>query len=157
MTKHAFVDLVYDGKISDALAAVKDLNPDAVYEALFVDDERHLKDEAPGDVFVRAWYNKLTSPYLRAEAAHIFADVFLSERAPVPNGEFIGANMKTEALRRLLKAVSEACSGYEVNEWEMTPERPLPAASAAKWRRIGRAIAQFDFPPPVPPVAPTGH
>ena len=42
---------------------------------------------------------------LRAEAAYNFSDTFMTELAPVPNGEFIGANMKTEALRQLLVTV----------------------------------------------------
>ncbi|MGW9159655.1 hypothetical protein [Microbacterium sp. NPDC055665] len=154
MTTPSFVDLVYAGRVDEAIAAVSELTPHTIYTRLFVDDDRHLQDQDAGDVFVRAWYETLTSPYLRAEAAYEFADVFLTELAPAPNGEFIGANLKTEALRNLLTAISVACLGDEVNEWEETPEQPLPAASAAKWREIGRVIASLDFPPPVPRVAP---
>lgn len=150
----SFVDLVYSGQVDAAIEASRDLAPHVIYTRLFVEDKRHLEDQEPADVFVRAWYATLKSPYLRAEAAYEFADVFLTELAPVPNGEFIGANMKTEALRELLLAVSKACVGDEVNEWEITPEQPLPPASAAKWREIGRIIAALDFPPPVPAVAP---
>lgn len=147
-------DLVYAGRIDDALVVAKDLNPRAVYEALFLADERFLADVDSPDVFVRAWYDTLGSPYLRAEAAHEFADVYLTELAPVPNAEFIGANMKTEAFRALLQTVAKACLGYEVNEWEETPEHPLPEASARKWRAVGFALDSLDFPPAVPVVAP---
>jgi len=147
-------DLVYAGRLDDAINVAKDLHPDAIHRMLFLEDHRHLQDESPGDVFVRAWYSTLESAYLRADAAHTFSDTFMTELAPVPNGEFIGANMKTEALRQLLETVSRACLGAEVNDWARSPEQPLPAESAAQWREIGRVLAQLDFPPPVPAVAP---
>jgi hypothetical protein len=147
-------DLVYAGRLDDAINVAKDLHPDAIHRMLFREDLRWLQVEAPGDEFVRAWYSTLESAYLRAEAAYTFSDTFMTELAPVPNGEFIGANMKTEALRQLLETVSRACLGAEVNDWAQSPRQPLPAESAAQWREIGRVLANLDFPPSVPAVAP---
>lgn len=152
---HDLAHLVYEMRIEEAVELARDLHPRAIHRILFQEDLRWLSDETPGDAFVRAWYATLESAYLRAEAAHTFADTFMTELAPVPNGEYIGANMKTEALRQLLLTVARACSGPEVNDWSRSPEQPLPAESSAQWREIGRVLANLEFPPPVPPVAPS--
>lgn len=150
-------DLVYAGRVDDAIEAARDLHPRAIHRMLFQDDHRWLQDETPADAFVRAWFATLESAYLRAEAAHTFSDTFMTELAPVPNAEFIGAHMKTEALKQLLTAASRACLGPEVNDWAISPEQPLPAESAAKWQEIGRTLATLDFPPPVQPTATGGE
>lgn len=143
-------DLVYSGRIEDAIAAARDLHPQAIHRILFLDDHRWLKDEKPADAFIRAWYAAMQSAYLRAEAAHTFSDTYMTELAPVPDAEFIGAHMKTEAIKQLLVTVSRACLGPELNDWATSPEQPMPAESTAKWQEIGRVLETLDFPPPIP-------
>lgn len=145
----SLADLVYEGHHVEAIEVARDLHPRAVHRLLFLDDHRHLDDEGPAGVFVRQWYATLTSPYLRAEAAYNFADTFMTELAPYPDAEFIGARMKTDALRDLLGAVSKACSGSEVQGWAVSPEEPLTPEAAAQWKEIGRLLAALDFPPSV--------
>jgi hypothetical protein len=41
-----------------------------------------------------------------------------------------------------------------LKDLEDTPEHPLDAASAAKWRAVGRILADIELPPVVSPVAP---
>ena len=147
-------DLIYQGNLDQAIEIAKQLNPDEIRKRILTDDERHLYDEGPCDVFLRRWYSSLTSPYLRAEAADCFVSAYTTELAPVPNGEYIGAYMRTESLRALIKKISSALLGIEIRDLEETPEHPLDAASGERWRAVGRILAELDLPPAVSPIAP---
>ena len=153
-TSPELADLIYQGNMDQAIELANQLNPDEIYNRIFRDDERHLHDEAPCDVFLRRWYQTLESPYLRAEAADCFVSAYTTELAPVPNGEYIGAYMRTESLRELITKVASAILGPELKDLEDTPEHPLDAASAEKWRAVGRILADIELPPVVSPVAP---
>ncbi|KJQ55915.1 hypothetical protein [Microbacterium sp. SA39] len=153
-SERSLADLVYRGEFGEALKAAGDLTPKKIHSLLFLEDGRHREDEGPCDEFLRLWYASIEDPYLRALAASWFADTYLTELAPVPNAEYIGANWRTESLRDLLKAVSDALLGWEVNEWTETPERPLPQESAGKWRAAGKILAELDLPPAVPLINP---
>jgi len=150
------VDLVYEGRLEEALEIANRLTPEEIHAQLFRRDDRHLTDEGPCDEFLRYWYERIEDPYLRALAAEWFADTYLTELAPVANAEFIGAHWRTESLRTLIQAISEATLGWEVNEWTKTPEAPLSPESAEKWRAIGRILAELDLPPAVPQINPDG-
>jgi hypothetical protein len=154
MTESRLADLVYDGQFERALDAAADLTPDGIRRRLLSDDQRWLLDEAPCDEFLRRWYATLTSPYLRAEAADCFVSAYTTELAPVPNGEYIGANWRTESLRSLLAEVSDALLGEKLRDLEETPEHPLPPEYAEKWRAAGRILAELDLPPAVPLINP---
>ena len=147
-------DLVYQGDLNQAIEAAEQLNPQEIYNRLFRDDDRHLDDEVPCDVFLCRWYATIESPYLRAEAADCFVGTYTTELAPVPNGEYIGAYMRTESLRALINKVASAILGPELKDLEDTPAHPLDKASAEKWRVAGRILAELDLPPAVSPVAP---
>ena len=153
-TSPELADLIYQGNMDQAIELANQLNPGEIRNRIFCDDERHLHDEAPCDVFLRRWYQTLESPYLRAEAADCFVSAYTTELAPVPNGEYIGAYMRTESLRELIKKVASAILGPELKDLEDTPEHPLDAASAEKWRAVGRILADIELPPVVSPVAP---
>ena len=154
MTSPGLADLIYQGNLDQAIEIAKQLNPDEIRKRIFHDDDRHLYNEAPCDVFLRRWYSTLTSPYLRAEAADCFVGAYTTQLAPVPNGEYIGAYMRTESLRELIKKIASAILGVELKDLEETPEHPLDAVSAEKWRAVGRILAELDLPPAVSPVAP---
>ena len=147
-------DLIYQGNLDQAIELAKQLTPDEIRKRIFRADERHLHDEAPCDVFLRRWYSTIESPYLRAEAADCFVSAYTTELAPVPNGEYIGAYMRTESLRELIKKIASAILGPELKDLEETPDHPLDAASAKKWRAIGKILADLDLPPAVSPIAP---
>ena len=153
-TSPELADLIYQGNMDQAIELANQLNPDEIYNRIFRDDERHLHDEAPCDVFLRRWYQTLESPYLRAEAADNFVSAYTTQLAPVPNGEYIGAYMRTDSLRELITKIASAILGPELKDLEDTPEHPLDAASAAKWRAVGRILADIELPPVVSPVAP---
>ncbi|TFC80110.1 hypothetical protein E3O45_02960 [Cryobacterium sp. TMS1-20-1] len=140
--------------MDQAIELANQLNPDEIRNRIFRDDERHLHDEAPCDVFLRRWYQTLESPYLRAEAADCFVSAYTTELAPVPNGEYIGAYMRTESLREVITKIASAILGPELKDLDDTPEHPLDAASAEKWRAVGRILADIELPPVVSPVAP---
>lgn len=154
MTEPRLADLVYERRFDEALAIAQRLVPDTIHQELFQHDDRHLTDEAPCDEFLRLWYSSLTSPYLRAEAADCFAGTYTTELAPVPNAEYIGANMRTGSLRDLIATISDVLLGPEFTDLEETPEHPLDKQSAERWRAIGRAIGEFELPPAVDAVAP---
>jgi hypothetical protein len=147
-------DLIYQGNLDQAIELANQLNPDEIYNRIFRDDERFLDDQAPCDVFLRRWYQTLESPYLRAEAADCFVSAYTTQLAPVPNGEYIGAYMRTDSLRELITKIASAILGPELKDLEDTPEHPLDSASAEKWRAVGRILAELDLPPVVSPVAP---
>ncbi|MBC7517994.1 MAG: hypothetical protein H7248_03790 [Microbacteriaceae bacterium] len=147
-------DLVYQGDLDRAIEVAQPLTPDEIRKRLLADDERFLADQGPCDVFLRRWYATLKSPFLRAEAADCFVSAYTTELAPVPNGEYIGAYMRTESLRELITKVASAILGPELKDLEETPEHPLDGASAEKWRAAGRILAGLDLPPAVSPVAP---
>lgn len=147
-------DLVYQGDLDQAIEVAEQLNPQEIYNRIFRDDDRHLDDEGPCDIFLRRWYATLQSPFLRAEAADCFVSAYTTQLAPVPNGEYIGAYMRTESLRELIKKVASAILGPELKDLEDTPEHPLDKASAEKWRVAGRILAELDLPPAVSPMAP---
>lgn len=153
-TSPELADLIYQGKFDQAIELAKQFNPEEIRKRLLTDDERFVGHQAPCDVFLRRWYATLESPYLRAEAADCFVSAYTTELAPVPNGEYIGAYLRTESLRELIKKVASAILGPELKDLEETPEHPLDKASAEKWRAAGRILAGLDLPPAVSPVAP---
>jgi hypothetical protein len=153
-TSPELADLIYQGNMDQAIELANQLNPDEIRKRILYDDERFLDDQAPCDVFLRRWYQTLESPYLRAEAANCFVSAYTTELAPVPNGEYIGAYMRTESLRELIRKVASAILGPELKDLEDTPEHPLDAASAEKWRAAGRILAELDLPLAVSPTAP---
>ena len=114
-TSPELADLIYQGNMDQAIELANQLNPDEIYNRIFRDDERHLHDEAPCDVFLRRWYQTLESPYLRAEAADCFVSAYTTQLAPVPNGEYIGAYMRTDSLRELITKIASA---EDVNLYE---------------------------------------
>jgi hypothetical protein len=153
-TSPELADLIYQGNMDQAIELANQLNPDEIRKRILYDDERHLHDEAPCDVFLRHWYQTLESPYLRAEAADCFVSAYTTELAPVPNGEYIGAYVRTDSLRELITKVASAILGPELKDLEDTPEHPLDAASAEKWRAVDRILAELDLPLAVSPIAP---
>lgn len=153
-TSPALADLIYHGHLNQAIEVAKRLNPVEIYNRILRDDDRHLDDEAPCDAFLRRWYSTLESPYLRAEAADCFVSAYTTQLAPVPNGEYIGAYMRTESMRELIKKVASAILGPELKDLEDTPEHPLDAGAAEKWRAAGRILAELDLPLAVSPIAP---
>lgn len=155
-TEPRLVDLVYDGAFAQAIERAHSFAPHEVHTQLFLDDERHLEDAGPCDEFLRAWIDSIEFPFLRAEAADAFARCYTTELAPVPNGEYIGAYLLTRALHDALARVIEVILGDELKDLEETPRHPLSAESAARWRAVGRALAELDLPPAVSPVAPGG-
>ena len=62
--------------------------------------------------------------------------------------------MRTESMRELIKKVASAILGPKLKNLEDTPEHPLDAASAEKWRAAGRILAELDLPLAVSPIAP---
>ena len=114
-TSPELANLIYQGNMDQAIELANQLNPDEIYNRIFRDDERHLHDEAPCDVFLRRWYQTLESPYLRAEAADCFVSAYTTQLAPVPNGEYIGAYMRTDSLRELITKIASA---EDVNLYE---------------------------------------
>lgn len=154
MSDRKLADLVYDGAIAAALECAATYTPEAIRNQLFRDDDRHLQDEASCDVFLRAWFSSLESPFLRAEAADWFTGAYTTELAPVPNAEYIGAYIQTQSLRDVIARVVEIVLGPELKDLENTPEHPLSAESAEQWRAVGKVLAALDLPPAVVPVAP---
>jgi len=154
MSEPTLADLVYGRRLEQAIELGGQLNPQEIYNRLLRDDDRHLHDEAPIDEFLRRWFETLKSPYLRAEAADCFTSTYTTQLAPVPNAEYIGAYMRTASLRELIKKIADAILGPELKDLEETPEHPLTAESAVKWRAVGKILADLDLPPAVSPIAP---
>lgn len=155
MTGPRLIDLIYDGEIDQAIERAAPFTPQEIHTQLFLEDDRHLKDEGPCDEFLRTWFASIESPYLRAEAADWFTGTYTTELAPVPNAEYIGAYMRTTSLRELIKKVADVILGPELKDLEETPEHPLDATSAERWRDVGSILADIDLPPAVSPVAPS--
>lgn len=154
MSESKLADLVYDGAMAEAIRSAAAYTPEAIRNQLFRDDDRHLHDEAACDAFLREWFSSLESPFLRAEAADWFVGAYTTELAPVPNAEYIGAHIQTQALRDVIARVVEIILGPELKDLEDTPDHPLSAESARRWRAVGRVLATLDLPPAVAPIAP---
>ncbi|KNY05729.1 hypothetical protein [Microbacterium sp. GCS4] len=154
MSDVRLVDLMYRGEFDEAIEVARPFTPDEIYNQILRDDDRHLITAGPCDEFIRRWYETIDSPYLRAEAADCFVSAFTTQLAPVPNGEYIGAYLRTASLRDLIQKVSSALLGIEIRDLEETPEHPLDPDSARRWRKAGRILAALDLPEPVSPIAP---
>lgn len=134
--------LVDAGNIVEALKAAHGLTPERVRTLLFRGDG-FMEDSGPYGEFLSRWYESLTSPYLRAEAADWFAQAYLTELADVENAEFLGAKMATESKREVLKHLMETIQSHDLLDWTTSPERPLTKDQYNSWQKIARKLKEL--------------
>ena len=137
--------LVDRGDIDGALLAARGLTPKRVRELLLSGDG-FMTNSAPYGEFISRWYNSLTSPYLRAEAADWFAQAYLTEIADVPGAEQTGAAMSTESKKGVIRYLAESIGGRDVADWATSPERPITQQQLGGWKAVAQQLREITLP-----------
>ncbi|WP_148061722.1 hypothetical protein [Curtobacterium sp. JUb34] len=137
--------LVDTGAIEAAVAEAQGLTPDRVADLLFASGGFAV-DMAPYDAFVRRWYERLDSPYLRAAAAERFGDAYLTELAGVPGGEEFAAELTEAALRAVIAHTGRMMRGPAITDWAEPHVAVMSTARARSWREASMELAKVHLP-----------